>query len=63
MPILVYYPTMKQIRDFNYLIELIERTGAHRLCGIVKVVPPPEWNPRGQLKSDFRDANDYLLEK
>ncbi|PAV67027.1 hypothetical protein WR25_18374 [Diploscapter pachys] len=62
VPILVYYPTMKQIRDFNYLIELIERTGAHRLCGIVKVVPPPEWSPRGQLKSDFRDANDYLLE-
>ena len=40
-----YRPTWEEFQNFEKYVEFLESEGAHK-AGIVKVIPPPEWNPR-----------------
>ena len=42
---ITYKPTWEEFQDFEKYVEFLESQGAHK-AGIVKIIPPPEWNPR-----------------
>ena len=46
----VYYPTLEEFRDFPKFISKIEKDGSDRY-GIVRVVPPLEWEYKGNEES------------
>lgn len=53
----VYYPTEEEFRDFASCMARIEEMGAQHM-GLVKIVPPPSWNPR---KKGY-DNIDFMVE-
>ncbi|KAF7491569.1 putative lysine-specific demethylase 4B [Sarcoptes scabiei] len=51
--IMVFRPTLEEMKDFSKYIEYMESQGAH-LAGLAKIIPPPEWIPR---KSGYENIN------
>ncbi|XP_023300244.2 probable lysine-specific demethylase 4A [Lucilia cuprina] len=43
--IMTFRPSYEEFKDFSSYIDYIESRGAH-LAGLVKIIPPPEWQPR-----------------
>lgn len=43
--IMVFYPTLEEMKDFAAYIEYMESQGAHH-AGLAKIIPPPEYRPR-----------------
>ena len=52
--IMVFNPTMEEMRDFPAYIEYMESQGAHH-AGLAKIIPPPEYRPR-QIPCDQDEA-------
>ncbi|VDN01958.1 unnamed protein product [Thelazia callipaeda] len=58
----VFYPTIEEMQDFPSLINRIEREyGAHLICGIAKIVPPPEFQAR--ISGDYSDVDNYVIDQ
>lgn len=43
--IMVFRPTLEEMKDFSKYLEFMESKGAHH-GGLAKIIPPPEWVPR-----------------
>nr|XP_046915536.1 lysine-specific demethylase 4B-like [Dermatophagoides farinae] len=43
--IMVFRPTLEEMKDFSKYLEYMESKGAHH-GGLAKIIPPPEWIPR-----------------
>uniref|UniRef100_A0A3B0RF76 [histone H3]-trimethyl-L-lysine(9) demethylase n=1 Tax=Psoroptes ovis TaxID=83912 RepID=A0A3B0RF76_PSOOV len=43
--IMVFRPTLEEMKDFSKYLEYMESQGAHH-AGLAKIIPPPEWIPR-----------------
>lgn len=60
--IMVFHPTMEEIKDFPSLVKNIEKAGAHLASGICKIVPPKEWNPRPSKRhGDYSDIENFII--
>ncbi|MCP9261945.1 putative lysine-specific demethylase 4A [Dirofilaria immitis] len=58
----VFYPTIEEMRDFPALISKIEQEHrAHLICGIAKIVPPPEFHAR--KSGDYSDVDNYVIDQ
>ncbi|VIO94337.1 Uncharacterized protein BM_BM6641 [Brugia malayi] len=58
----VFYPTIEEMRDFPTLINKIEQQHrAHLVCGIAKIVPPPEFYAR--KSGDYSDVDNYVIDQ
>lgn len=49
--IMVFRPTLEEMKDFSKYIEYMESKGAHK-AGLAKIIPPKTWTPR---KSGYDD--------
>ncbi|CAJ0585544.1 unnamed protein product, partial [Mesorhabditis spiculigera] len=58
--IMTLRPTWDEFKDFSAFVAKAEEAGAHIKSGIVKVIPPPEFNPRPS-KKDVKDIERYVL--
>ncbi|XP_054162658.1 lysine-specific demethylase 4C-like [Oppia nitens] len=43
--IMVFRPTIEEMKDFSKYLEYMESQGAHK-AGLAKIIPPAEWKPR-----------------
>ncbi|XP_064477550.1 lysine-specific demethylase 4C-like isoform X2 [Ornithodoros turicata] len=43
--IMVFRPTLEEMKDFSKYLEYVESQGAHK-AGLAKIIPPKEWIPR-----------------
>lgn len=50
--IMVFRPTLEEMKDFSKYIEYMESKGAHK-AGLAKIIPPAEWCPR---KSGYEEV-------
>jgi [histone H3]-trimethyl-L-lysine9/36 demethylase len=56
----VFRPTWDEFKDFPKYIDYIETQGAHKV-GLAKIIPPKEWNPRGNLPKNFEDVKKMKI--
>ncbi|CAJ0947731.1 unnamed protein product, partial [Mesorhabditis belari] len=61
--VMVFYPTWQEFKDFPGYIKKIEQAGAHFSCGIAKIVPPKEFNPRPKRGTDYSDVDNYVIKE
>ncbi|RWS17149.1 lysine-specific demethylase 4C-like protein [Dinothrombium tinctorium] len=57
--IMVFRPTLEEMKDFSKYVEKMEAQGANK-AGLAKIIPPPEWCPRkGGYDDDY--VNDMVI--
>ncbi|CAD5215431.1 unnamed protein product [Bursaphelenchus xylophilus] len=59
--VMVFYPTLEEMRDFSAYVRSCEEKGAHLKSGICKIVPPKEWSPRPKRGLSYSEVDDYII--
>jgi hypothetical protein len=61
--IMVFYPTIDEMKDFSAYVEKCEDNGAVQASGICKIVSPSGWSPRPNLDPTYDDILDYSIKE